>query len=409
DAGADSLRRSRRKTEQLRRRAADPFGSVASRDSAPAAEGVRALELLKTASDELAASLRAQLATSEGARAAAESRAAELLEWIGRESKGRALLEDMIRTAQQACKLAETRLESMLAESEELRAALAAKDAELASAQATIDTRDKELRHLRRASRKALDQLSDLKSAPSEQPQPSASAADEGIKEAAAVHVRLQFEIARLEGEVSRLEAEKAQLVKDRAHRDRRLRDLEAKLRQANDASDGIRVRAVDDDAADNAGDEQKFGSVGTKSHKRFKVQLQNMQKHIEYLETKLALAASENDMLKKQQPSPAPPRFPGFSRSNSGSESQAGAKPKARPVSTMFPNLHSNMDAFASTISLNADQRSDASDAPSAGSSTAHRRRVPTEPQPRPRNDSLTASFERIRSPFKGFRKHFS
>ncbi|KAJ2342130.1 Serine/threonine-protein kinase MRCK beta, partial [Coemansia sp. RSA 2618] len=58
DAGSESLRRSRRKTEQLRRRAADPFSSVASRDSAPGAENTRALELLKAATDELVASLR---------------------------------------------------------------------------------------------------------------------------------------------------------------------------------------------------------------------------------------------------------------------------------------------------------------------------------------------------------------
>ncbi|KAJ2128079.1 hypothetical protein IW136_006205, partial [Coemansia sp. RSA 678] len=81
-----------------------------------------------------------------------------------------------------------------------------------------------------------------------------------------------------------------------------------------------------------------------------------------------------------------------------SNGKSSSG-KGKTRPVSTMFPNLHSNMEAFASTISLNADQRSDA-DTP-ASSSRA--------PEPRPRNDSLTSSFERIRSPFKGFRKHFS
>ncbi|KAJ2666606.1 hypothetical protein IW148_000833 [Coemansia sp. RSA 1199] len=407
DAGTEGLRRSRRKTEQLRRRAADPFSSVVSRDSAPSAESTRALELVKAASDELISSLRAQLAESETARAAAEARATELLGWIGRESKGRALLEDMIRTAQQACKMVESKLESMIAETEGLRASLAAKEEELSSVQATADTREKELRHLRRASRKALDQLSDLKNTPQttsgDSLERSREALDDEIKEAAALHVRLQFEIARLEGEVSRLESEKTQLSKDVAHRDKRLRTMEARLRQTNDSSDGIRVHAVDDD--------DKFGSVGTKSHKRFKMQLQNMQKHIEYLETKLALAASENDMLKKNgPPSSNGVRFPGFARNDSnvsnGSQGSGKAandkastkgKGKARPVSTMFPNLHSNMEAFASTISL-SDQRSDASDA--ASSSRA---------EPRPRNDSLTSSFERIRSPFKGFRKHFS
>ncbi|KAJ2340131.1 hypothetical protein GGF43_006482, partial [Coemansia sp. RSA 2618] len=371
---------------------------------------------------------------SETARAAAETRATELLGWIGRESKGRALLEDMIRTAQQACKMAETKFESMITETETLHASLAAKEEELASVQATVDTREKELRHLRRASRKALDQLADLKNAQPQVPsgdtsERSREALDEEIKEAAALHVRMQFEIARLEGEVSRLESEKTLLAKDLTHRDKRLRSMEERLRQANDTSDGIRVRAMDNDEDE----EKKFGSVGTKSHKRFKMQLQNMQKHIEYLETKLALAASENDMLKKhQQHPPRPPsghgmRFPGFSRSNSnvsnggGSSTQGSGKAasngkagngkasngKARPVSTMFPNLHSNMEAFASTISLNADQHSEASDL-SASASTS-RRRVPTEPHARPRNDSLTSSFERIRSPFKGFRKHFS
>ncbi|KAJ2146616.1 hypothetical protein IW142_001999 [Coemansia sp. RSA 564] len=413
DAGTEGLRRSRRKTEQLRRRAADPFSSVVSRDSAPSTENTRALELVKAVSDELISSLRAQLVESETARAAAEARATELLGWIGRESKGRALLEDMIRTAQQACKMVETKLESMIAETEGLRASLAAKEEELSSVQATADTREKELRHLRRASRKALDQLSDLKNTPqathSDSLERSREALDDEIKEAAALHVRLQFEIARLEGEVSRLESEKTQLTKDVSHRDKRLRTMEARLRQTNDASDGIRVHAVEDD--------DKFGSTGTKSHKRFKMQLQNMQKHIEYLETKLALAASENDMLKKNRPpSSSGVRFPGFSRNNSNvsnGESQGSGKAaekasngksssgkgKTRPVSTMFPNLHSNMEAFASTISLNADQRSD-TDTP-ASSSRA--------PEPRPRNDSLTSSFERIRSPFKGFRKHFS
>ncbi|KAJ1742119.1 hypothetical protein LPJ79_002750 [Coemansia sp. RSA 1821] len=417
--GADTQRRSRRKTEQLRRRAADPFGSVASRESA-SNENARALELLKAATDDIIAGLRVQLTEAESARAAAETRATELLEWIGRESKGRALLEDMIRTAQQACRLAETRLDSMTKEREQLQASLAAKENELSSAQAAVETREKELRHLRRASRKAMDQLADLKGAQhgdADASERTRDALDEEIKEAAAVHVRLQFEIARLEGEVSRLESEKSQLAKDVAHRDKRLRDMEARLRQANDAADGIRVRGVD-------GDDDRFGSgSGTKSHKRYKIQLQNMQKHIEYLETKLALATSENDMLKKQQPSGNGIRFPGFSRTtstNGTADAQHGSsKPKARPASTMFPNLHSNMEAFASTISLNSAQQqqqrpdssehADGNNSNSSIASSTSRRRVPTEPHVRPRNDSLTSSFERIRSPFKGFRKHFT
>ncbi|KAJ2757946.1 hypothetical protein IWQ57_006960, partial [Coemansia nantahalensis] len=213
--------------------------------------------------------------------------------------------------------MVEDKLDAMLKEADELRASLAAKEEEAASLAATVDTREKELRNLRRASRKALDQLSDLQTAQQQrqqQQQESGEAADRSledldaeIKEAAAVHVRLQFEISRLEGDVSRLESEKAQLAKDMAHRDRRLRDAEAKLRTASAAvaadADGIRVRGFENEDDD----DKKFGSVGTKSHKRFKVQIQNMQKHIEYLETKLALATSENDVLRKQhQPPPS-------------------------------------------------------------------------------------------------------
>ncbi|KAJ2161408.1 Serine/threonine-protein kinase MRCK alpha [Coemansia sp. RSA 552] len=420
----------RRKTEQLRRRAADPFGSVSR--SIIHEPDTKALDMLKATTDELIASLRTQLADSETAREAAETRSAELLSWIGRESKGRALLEDMIRTAQQACKLAETKLEGMINETESLRSSAAAKDDEIGSLQATIDTREKELRHLRRASRKALDQLADLKSSQQQPPLPEESTAtmndrtrtelDAEIKEAAALHVRQQFEIARLEGEVSRLESERTQLAKDLSLRDRRLRDIETKLRLATDTSDGIRVRPMDgpveETSHDGDDDARRFGSTGTKSHKRFKVQLQNMQKHIEYLETKLALAASENDMLKKQkQASSHGVRIPGFSRSSSNGSNPSTLQPgsagpqggsssgRARPMSTMFPNFHTNMDASASTASLTPTD-----DTPrSADSSTGRRQRVPTEPSARPRNDSLTSSFERIRSPFKGFRRHFT
>ncbi|KAJ2080913.1 hypothetical protein H4R24_002713 [Coemansia sp. RSA 988] len=426
----DGLRRSRRKTEQLRRRAADPFASARGVTPSSPPPDTRALDALKSASDELVASLRAQLATTENARDAAETRATELLGWIGRESKGRALLEDMIRTAQQACKLAEDKLSTMINESEELRVDLSAKDEQIATLQTSVETREKELRHLRRASRRALDQLSDLRQGTAESlPERRREDTDAELKEAAALHVRLQFEIARLEGEVSRLESEKTQLSKDLALRNTRLRDAEARLRNTNDASDGIRVRGIDAD--ENNDDERRFGSIGTKSHKRFKVQIQNMQKHIEYLETKLALAASENDMFKKnQQSSSHGVRIPGFSRSSSSQSNSVGAgsasakasqqpppqpaasSARSRPMSTMFPNLHSNMEAFASTISLNSATRSDSAASSSGAAGQHNRRRVPTEPAnstTRPRNDSLTSSFERIRSPFKGFRKHFT
>ncbi|KAJ1734656.1 Serine/threonine-protein kinase MRCK beta [Coemansia biformis] len=434
---ADGSRRGRRKTEQLRRHALGPFSAGASQDLAA---DTSALELLKASTDELIASLRAQLATSEGAREAAEARATELLGWIGRESKGRALLEDMIRTAQQACKMVEDKLESMMKDTDELRSSVVAKDEEISSLAAIIDTREKELRNLRRASRKALDQLADLQTAQQKQqesggpdgsPDRSLEDLDSEIKEAAAVHVRLQFEISRLEGDVSRLESEKAQLAKDMAHRDRRLREAEAKLRAASTAAvaaaetDGIRVRGFENEEDE----DKKFGSIGTKSHKRFKVQIQNMQKHIEYLEMKLALATSENDVLKQQQPSAAAAghgmRFPGFARTASATSN--GAQPattampqpatsaKLRPMSTMFPNLHSNLDATASTASLHTDVPSESVESNGSGlgsaAGTQQRRRVPTDPQngTRPRNESLSASFERIRSPFKGFRKHFS
>ncbi|KAJ2546330.1 hypothetical protein GGH95_006875, partial [Coemansia sp. RSA 1836] len=326
-------------------------------------------------------------------RTAAEARAAELLAWIGRESKGRALLEDMIRTAQQACKLAEEKFDAMLRDTDLLKATVASRDEEIAAMHATVETRDKELRHLRRASRKALDQLADLKSAPPPPPpvpvaaeakpdpavpamQKSIHALELELQEAAAVHVRQQFEIARLEGEVSRLESEKSLFAKDIALKDRRLRDAEAKARAAAD-SDGIRVRAIDPvgagttSAGEDDGDASaapRFGSIGSKSHKRFKIQLQNMQKHIEYLETKLALAVSENDALKKPSASSSGNgiKFPGFSRSTSHHNGNsvppphaypqppvppnphASAKarrspngPRSRPMSSMFPNLH--------------------------------------------------------------------
>ncbi|KAJ2710168.1 Serine/threonine-protein kinase MRCK alpha, partial [Coemansia spiralis] len=412
DAGGS--RRSRRKTEQPRRHVGGLFSAAASQD---VASDSAALELLKASTDELVASLRVQLAASESARESAETRATELLGWIGRESKGRALLEDMIRTAQQACKMVEDKLEAMLKEADELRASLAAKEEEASSLAATIDTREKELRNLRRASRKALDQLSDLQTAQQQQRQQqqqesgnpsdrSLEDLDAEIKEAASVHVRLQFELSRLEGDVSRLESEKTQLAKDVAHRDRRLREAEAKLRAATAAdSDGIRVRGIDNEDED----DKKFGSTGAKSHKRFKVQIQNMQKHIEYLETKLALATSENDVLRKQQKQQRQPsssgagtRFPGFARSGTTTV-PAGSSAQPRPMSTMFPNIQTNLDAMSSTASLHTDSPSESTETAGSGLGTG------ASAHPRPRNDSLSASFERIRSPFKGFRKHFT
>ncbi|KAJ2841565.1 hypothetical protein J3B02_005851, partial [Coemansia erecta] len=160
---SDTSRHGRRRTEQLRRRGVDVFAPDRSQAPTPQPQQQQphpdtvALEMYKTAADELIATLRGQLATSEEARASAESRATELLSWIGRESKGRALLEDMIRTAQQACKMAEEKLSSMIGESEALKTHLSVKEEEISSLQAAIETRDKELRHLRRASRKALD------------------------------------------------------------------------------------------------------------------------------------------------------------------------------------------------------------------------------------------------------------
>ncbi|KAJ2686279.1 Serine/threonine-protein kinase MRCK beta [Coemansia sp. RSA 1285] len=480
DASAGSYR-GRRKTEQMRRRGGglELFGSVNSSsnnkgstrsiDGGSKAEAdMKAFELYKTAADELVASLRAQLDTSENARTAAEGRATELLGWIGRESKGRALLEDMIRTAQQACKMAEEKLDAMIKETSRQKEDLESKDEEIGRLQQTIDTRDKELRHLRRASRKALDQLADIKSAQEQQPQPQVPSRSDSVmdasrqfgleaelQEAAGVHVRLQFEIARLEGEISRLEDEKTQLARDLGRRDKRILELEKRVRSASEeaASDGIRVRAMDDgaDIEDEAG--KKFGSIGTKSHKRFKVQLQNMQKHIEYLETKLALAVSENDVLKKNQqkgddPKPKPKprskpaasstsndansktsansntgssqqqqpqtqghgmRFPGFSRNSSNNSvgSRSTNSGKARASSSMFPNLPSNLDTLAaSTTSLN--DRPMSPDNPGGANSHADGANGSAGGS-RPRNDSLTASFERIRSPFKGFRRHFT
>ncbi|KAJ1963984.1 hypothetical protein GGI12_001704, partial [Dipsacomyces acuminosporus] len=341
DDASATVRRSRRKTEQLRRRGLDPFGTVNygstrradSRNGTGSVDsGSSAVDLYKTAADELIASLRQQLAVSESNCKAAESRAADLLEWIGRESKGRALLEDMIRTAQEACKLAEEKMTALLADVENLKTAVSAKDEEIENLAATIETRDKELRHLRRASRKALDQLSELKSTAdaagtassletdgdgsANASKKSRAEFDAELQEAAAVHVKLQFEISRLEGEVSRLESENAQLAKEVKQKDKRLKDTATKLneaeakyrdfvsQQAAEDVDGIRVRPMagtgDDDAAAAGSSSNKFGSTGTKSHKRFKLQLQNMQKHIEYLETKLALAVSENEALKR-------------------------------------------------------------------------------------------------------------
>ncbi|KAJ1721550.1 Serine/threonine-protein kinase MRCK beta [Coemansia erecta] len=454
-------RRSRRRTEQPRRRAIDTPGSPLQPPQPQYDPTV--VDMYRAAADELAATLRSQLASSEEARVAAEARAAELLGWIGRESKGRALLEDMIRTAQQACKMAEDKFDAMSRDGAALRAQLAAGHEQIADLQATVEVRDKELRHLRRASRKALDQLAEIKGAGQQPPgaaeEKSRGEMDAELQEAAAVHVRLQFEIARLEGDVSRLEAEKARLAKELAIKDSRLKVAESRTHvpdhtaAASSSSDGIRVRAMDgsrpttahtaddDDTANN-----KFGSVGTKSHKRFKVQLQNMQKHIEFLETKLALAVSENDQLRKHQHGGSHGiRIPGFSRSGSSNSSHtahasasaatgapAGAKP--HPLNTLFPNLASNLDsAFGSTASLNTAERSEPDDAAEPASPHHHhhqhqqhqqhhdghyanhqsRRRVPTEPlsasSTRPRNDSLTSSFERMRSPFKGFRKHFT
>ncbi|KAJ2116856.1 hypothetical protein IW146_001221 [Coemansia sp. RSA 922] len=454
----DGSRRGRRKSEHPRRR-----GAIDAPTPQPA-ESVEkhALDLYKAMADDLVLSLRSQLADTEQQRTAAEARAAELLAWIGRESKGRALLEDMIRTAQQACKLAEEKFDAMMRDADLLRTTVASRDEEIATMHATIEARDKELRHLRRASRKALDQLTDLKNAQPPPPpvpvaatktmhdpavpamQKSIHALELELQEAAAVHVRLQFEIARLEGEVSRLESEKSLYAKDLALKERRLRDAEARARgAAADASDGIRVRAVDPadttSAAEDEGDADKtprFGSIGSKSHKRFKIQLQNMQKHIEYLETKLALAVSENDALKKPTSNGSGMKFPGFSRSasNNGNgvplppNAHASAKsrrspngPRSRPMSSMFPNLHGNLDpSAASTASLALDPNRPGS-ADSTGSGSSTRRPVHTEPlsgdstnsnasgSGRPRNDSLSASFDRIRSPFKGFRKHFS
>ncbi|KAJ2724375.1 hypothetical protein GGI07_001976 [Coemansia sp. Benny D115] len=484
----EGSRRGRRKTEQMRRRGPDLFG----RPMSPAPVDTAAIDLYKAAADEVVAGLKTQVTNAEAARVAAEARAAELLSWIGRESKGRALLEDMIRTAQQACKMAEEKLDSMISETESLKKTLAARDEEVAGLQATIETRDKELRHLRRASRKALDQLADLKTTQQQQQQPPLPSEktkenlDAELQEAAAVHVRLQFEIARLEGEISRLESEKAQLAKELSLKDARLKAAEAKASKIDPASDGIRVRPMDGGIAEEEEEGNRYGSVGTKSHKRFKVQLQNMQKHIEYLETKLALSVSENDQLRRQNQAGGSGgshgiRIPGFSRSSSSSNnhnnvnananananadggtrangssgsgssatihdgthgygnrhasgggSASGrenggtngpAGPRTRPLSTMFPNLQSNMaSAFASTVSLNLDGHKSGESLDAAGGNhhhhhpTSSRRRVPTEPMgggssstTRPRNDSLTSSFERMRSPFKGFRKHFS
>ncbi|KAJ2018383.1 hypothetical protein IWW57_005242, partial [Coemansia sp. S610] len=307
----------------------------------------------------------------------------------------------------------------------------------------------------------ALDQLTDLKNAqpPPPPPVPATAAAEPAsdpvvpamkksihaleleLQEAAAVHVRLQFEIARLEGEVSRLESEKSLYAKDLALKERRLRDAEARARgAAAESSDGIRVRAMDPadatSAAEDEGDAEKtprFGSIGSKSHKRFKVQLQNMQKHIEYLETKLALAVSENEALKKPPANGSGMKFPGFSRSNTSQvplppNAQSSAKsrrspngPRSRPMSSMFPNLHGNLDpASASTASLAGQHNNRPGSADSTGSSGAGSTRRPMHTEPlsgdstnsgnsRPRNDSISASFDRIRSPFKGFRKHFS
>ncbi|KAJ2557148.1 hypothetical protein EV175_001519 [Coemansia sp. RSA 1933] len=462
DASSSSSSRTvRRKTEQLRRRGGmDLFGSVSKGsvgESRNSEADVRAFEMYKAAADELIASLKAQLTESEGARTAAEGRASELLGWIGRESKGRALLEDMIRTAQQACKMAEEKFDAMLRESERQKEDLLARDDEIAKLQQTIDTRDKELRHLRRASRKALDQLADIKTTQDQQQQqnpPQAPTRDDSIagssrqqgleselQEAAAVHVRLQFEIAHLESEISRLEDEKTQLARDLGRRDKRILELEKRLRTSEEASEGIRVRAMDDDNDDDAS--KKFGSIGTKSHKRFKVQLQNMQKHIEYLETKLALSVSENDVLKQQQqqqnnrePKDKQTsngqqqqqshgiRFPGFTRNNSnnsvGSRSSSGSGGKSRMPSSMFPNLPSNLDMFGkSAASLNAvDESTDGSNTHSSSGNVNGSRdqkqhdgntNTNGSSSSRPRNDSLTSSFERIRSPFKSFRRQFT
>ncbi|KAJ2826788.1 hypothetical protein FBU31_003347 [Coemansia sp. 'formosensis'] len=455
----DGSRRGRRKSEYQRRRGA--IDAPTPQPSEPVEK--HALDLYKAMADDLVQTLRAQLADTEQQRTAAEARAAELLAWIGRESKGRALLEDMIRTAQQACKLAEEKFDAMMRDAELLKATVASRDEEIATMHATVEAREKELRHLRRASRKALDQLTDLKNAqPPPPPVPAPVTATETVpdpavpamqksihalelelQEAAAVHVKLQFEIARLEGEVSRLESEKSLYAKDIALKERRLRDAEAKARgAAADSSDGIRVRAMDQAGVSGGEDEgdgdraPRFGSIGSKSHKRFKIQLQNMQKHIEYLETKLALAVSENDALKKPPTSNGNGmKFPGFSRSTSQNGNQvplppnahASAKsrrspngPRSRPMSSMFPNLHGNLDpASASTASLAHDPNRPGS-ADSTGSSGAGSTRRPMHTEPlsgdsnasgngRARNDSLSASFDRIRSPFKGFRKHFS
>ncbi|KAJ1845591.1 Serine/threonine-protein kinase MRCK gamma, partial [Coemansia sp. RSA 2703] len=276
-------RRGRRRTEQ-------PRGTVSS------AASPDALEAYRTAAEELAASLRSRLAACEEARAAAEARAADLLAWIGRESKGRALLEDMIRTAQHACKLAEDKFAAMAHDDRALRDQLDAAVVRAEDLQAQVEARDKELRLLRRASRRAIDQLAEIK--PPQVGEQRVGGVDAELQEAAAVHVRLQFEIARLEGDVSRLQSENARLAKDLAIKESRLKVAESRTPAAHPAtssssSDGIRVRPVDEN------DDDRFASIGSKSHRRFKVQLQNMQKHIELLETKLAMAVSENEHLK--------------------------------------------------------------------------------------------------------------
>ncbi|KAJ1922148.1 Serine/threonine-protein kinase MRCK alpha [Mycoemilia scoparia] len=252
--------------------------------------------------------LKSQLEKEEKLREKAENRISELMEWISRESKSRETLETMVATAQEASKQVQVDLNN-------IRETLAKREETIDALRHTIELRDDELRKLRRASRKALEKMNDqqnisimsskgLKSCESKEDtgnseniKPDNDTDDGSLRGAATIHVRQQFEIDRLESEISRLEAENEMLQK-------RLEIKEIKLREAvnklSDTENKLRNASIESETGLSAA--SRSGSISQKSHKRCKLQIQNLQQHIEHLQNKLSWVQKENDRLQSSR-----------------------------------------------------------------------------------------------------------